>query len=77
MDLYWRDSLTCPTEEEYIEMVSNSEWAGEPWHILTLYHTSFHIKATYRPCNRVTTRSLIQTSLPLVSVSQRRADSSG
>lgn len=24
MDLYWRDSLTCPTEEEYIDMVSNS-----------------------------------------------------
>ena len=24
MDLYWRDSLTCPTEQEYIDMVSNS-----------------------------------------------------
>jgi geranylgeranyl diphosphate synthase, type III len=23
MDLYWRDSLTCPTEQEYIEMVNN------------------------------------------------------
>lgn len=23
MDLYWRDSLTCPTEGEYLEMVSN------------------------------------------------------
>lgn len=23
MDLYWRDSLTCPTEDEYIEMVRN------------------------------------------------------
>ncbi|KNG87678.1 hypothetical protein ANOM_004115 [Aspergillus nomiae NRRL 13137] len=23
MDLYWRDSLTCPTEEEYTEMISN------------------------------------------------------
>ncbi|PLW24183.1 hypothetical protein PCASD_04467 [Puccinia coronata f. sp. avenae] len=23
MDLYWRDSLTCPTEEEYIQMVKN------------------------------------------------------
>jgi geranylgeranyl diphosphate synthase, type III len=23
MDLYWRDSLTCPKEEEYIEMISN------------------------------------------------------
>lgn len=24
IELYWRDSLTCPTEEEYIEMVNNS-----------------------------------------------------
>ena len=23
MDLYWRDSLCCPTEEEYLEMVGN------------------------------------------------------
>ena len=23
MDLYWRDSLSCPTEQEYIEMVNN------------------------------------------------------
>lgn len=23
LDLYWRDSLTCPTEEEYFEMVAN------------------------------------------------------
>lgn len=23
MDLYWRDTLTCPTEDEYLEMVQN------------------------------------------------------
>ncbi|KAM7195431.1 geranylgeranyl pyrophosphate synthase [Naviculisporaceae sp. PSN 640] len=23
MDLFWRDTLTCPTEDEYLEMVSN------------------------------------------------------
>ncbi|KAJ5481921.1 hypothetical protein N7475_000733 [Penicillium sp. IBT 31633x] len=23
MDLFWRDSLTCPTEDEYLEMVGN------------------------------------------------------
>ncbi|KAK0670525.1 geranylgeranyl pyrophosphate synthetase [Cercophora samala] len=23
MDLYWRDTLTCPTEDEYLEMVGN------------------------------------------------------
>lgn len=23
MDLFWRDTLTCPTEEEYLEMVDN------------------------------------------------------
>jgi geranylgeranyl diphosphate synthase type 3 len=26
LDLFWRDSLTCPTEEEYIDMVNNSEY---------------------------------------------------
>lgn len=30
MDLFWRDSLTCPTEEEYIEMVNNSMWSLNP-----------------------------------------------
>lgn len=24
MDLFWRDSLTCPTEKEYIDMVLGS-----------------------------------------------------
>jgi geranylgeranyl diphosphate synthase, type III len=23
MDLYWRDTLTCPSEEDYLEMVDN------------------------------------------------------
>jgi geranylgeranyl diphosphate synthase, type III len=23
MDLYWRDTLTCPTEDDYLEMVQN------------------------------------------------------
>lgn len=23
MDLFWRDTLTCPTESDYLEMVSN------------------------------------------------------
>ena len=25
-ELFWRDSLTCPTEDEYIAMVNNSKW---------------------------------------------------
>jgi geranylgeranyl diphosphate synthase type 3 len=25
LELYWRDALVCPTEEEYISMVNNSE----------------------------------------------------
>jgi geranylgeranyl diphosphate synthase type 3 len=25
LDLFWRDSLQCPTEEEYVEMVLGSE----------------------------------------------------
>lgn len=24
MELYWRDALECPTEEEYLQMVNNS-----------------------------------------------------
>jgi geranylgeranyl diphosphate synthase type 3 len=24
LEIFWRDSLQCPTEEEYIEMVNNS-----------------------------------------------------
>ena len=24
MDLFWRDNLSCPTTEDYLEMVSNS-----------------------------------------------------
>ena len=24
-ELFWRDSLTCPTEEEYVDMVNNSK----------------------------------------------------
>lgn len=25
MDLFWRDSLTCPTEDEYVQMTLGSE----------------------------------------------------
>ena len=28
LELFWRDSLTCPTEEEYIDMVNNSEYTS-------------------------------------------------
>lgn len=32
LDLLWRDSLTCPTEEEYIHMVINSSFVSFlPW----------------------------------------------
>jgi hypothetical protein len=26
LDLYWRETYTCPTEAEYTEMVMNSEF---------------------------------------------------
>lgn len=29
MELFWRDSLTCPTEEEYVQMVLGSEFILE------------------------------------------------
>lgn len=30
LDLFWRDSLTCPTEEEYVQMVLGSESRETP-----------------------------------------------
>lgn len=30
MELYWRDTATCPTEEEFIEMVDNSMYRKHP-----------------------------------------------
>lgn len=30
LDLFWRDSLTCPTEEEYVHMVLGSECGRDP-----------------------------------------------
>jgi geranylgeranyl diphosphate synthase type 3 len=24
IELFWRDSITCPTEEEFIDMINNS-----------------------------------------------------
>ena len=28
LDIFWRDTLTCPTEEEYVEMVRGSKFAS-------------------------------------------------
>jgi geranylgeranyl diphosphate synthase type 3 len=37
LELLWRDSLTCPTEEEYVEMVNNSmSQACLQLHVLSL-----------------------------------------
>jgi geranylgeranyl diphosphate synthase, type III len=36
MDLLWRDSLTCPTEEEYIHMVNNS-WSSSLCYSLSIF----------------------------------------
>ena len=30
MDLFWRENLICPTEQEYIDMVNNSEDHNDP-----------------------------------------------
>lgn len=37
LDLFWRDSLTCPSEEEYIHMVLGST---SPCHHLTEHASS-------------------------------------
>lgn len=31
LDIFWRDHLQCPTMDEYIEMVQNSECALRLW----------------------------------------------
>lgn len=44
MDLFWRDSLTCPTEEEYVQMVTNK--TGGLFRIavkLMLAHSPFYM----------------------------------
>jgi hypothetical protein len=28
IELFWRDTLTCPSEEEYVDMVNNSKFWG-------------------------------------------------
>jgi len=37
LDLFWRDSLVCPTEEEYVHMVLGSKSSSR----ITLYHRSY------------------------------------
>ena len=46
-DIYWRDNHTCPTEQEYIQMVRESEWSvyvcRQPYSYMTtidLFHIS-------------------------------------
>ncbi|RAK75889.1 FPP/GGPP synthase family protein [Aspergillus fijiensis CBS 313.89] len=64
MDLYWRDSLTCPTEEEYLDMVSNktgglfrlairlmqleSRKSGDYVSLINLVGTIFQIRDDYQ-----------------------------
>ncbi|RAH47936.1 FPP/GGPP synthase family protein [Aspergillus brunneoviolaceus CBS 621.78] len=64
MDLYWRDSLTCPTEEEYLDMVSNktgglfrlairlmqleSRKSGDYVSLINLVRTIFQIRDDYQ-----------------------------
>ena len=50
LELLWRDSLQCPTEEEYIEMVNNSECN---WSILCRYKYYFQ---HHRNGRRLSTR---------------------
>ena len=40
MEILWRDSLRCPTEEEYISMVNQSGYTSlRRWHVLTRAET--------------------------------------
>lgn len=50
MDLFWRDSLTCPTEQEYIEMVSNKT-GGLLRLAVKLMQTCSQIEMYYPTCH--------------------------
>lgn len=41
LDLYWRDTLTCPTEEEYLDMVMNSKLKQRKQPILEYVFSDF------------------------------------
>lgn len=38
LDLFWRDSLVCPTEEEYVHMVLGSESSFHVYQYFLLYN---------------------------------------
>lgn len=38
LDLFWRDSLTCPTEEEYMQMVLGSAYKSYGLHSVQHAH---------------------------------------
>lgn len=42
MELYWRDTATCPTEEEFIEMVDNSMYASPLYNAVDLFFFWYH-----------------------------------
>lgn len=44
MELYWRDTATCPTEEEFIEMVDNSTYANTPPNDKPTYSSLYYLE---------------------------------
>jgi geranylgeranyl diphosphate synthase type 3 len=59
MDLYWRDSLTCPSEADYLEMVGNKTGGlfrlaiklmqAESTTDMYVHHTPYLLKLTLTP----------------------------
>ena len=62
MDLYWRDSLTCPTEQEYIEMVNNSKFIA---------FLSFNL---YAHCDCLETGGLFRIAIRLMEATSTQPD---
>ena len=64
MDLYWRDSLTCPTEQEYVEMVNNK--TGGLLRLAVKLMQACSSSTTYTPysCHELTGRDYV----PLVNL---------
>ena len=56
MDLYWRDTLTCPSEEDYLEMVGNKTGGLFRLAVKLMQAESTGIRFVEHPTHVVTSR---------------------
>lgn len=58
MDIYWRDSYTCPTEDEYREMVQRSMTNAELM-LNYQYHRQQHNQFAFPNTNKIVSNYII------------------